>query len=231
MPLTDDELELAKNCYGYGPWGAPYWFIGIEERLDPTEKGDRTKRAGAFRRLNTDGLCDRREFHQEIGIDRWETELQPTWGRLIWLLKKYLKDPNGSHSGLLDYQINSWGNAARGDTCVTELSGLPSDSSREGRRLDHERFKDCRDQLNEIRTRRIEKLSRQIKRYEPKLVIFYGKTRVRYWRQIASCELQFDSVVRLGATNFAFTGHPNMHGRRGEEWEALGNLLGASNHS
>ena len=33
MPLTDYELELAENCYGYGCWEAPYWFIGIEERL------------------------------------------------------------------------------------------------------------------------------------------------------------------------------------------------------
>jgi hypothetical protein len=229
MPLTDDELELAKNCYGYGPWGAPYWFIGIEERLDPTEKGDRTKRAGAFRRLNTDGLCDRREFHQEIGIDRWETELQPTWGRLIWLLKKYLKDPDDSHC-LLNYQVNSWGNA-KGDTCVTELSGLPSDSSVEGRKLDHERFKDCKVQFKDIRTQRIKNLSREIKDYEPKLVIFYGKMQVEYWRQIANCELHFDRIVRPGATSFAFTCHPNMHGRRREEWEALGNLLCASNHS
>jgi hypothetical protein len=188
MPLTDDELGLAKSCYGYGRWGAKYWFIGIEERLDTRENGDRTTRAEAFRKLNTDGLCDCREFHQEIQIDGWETELQPTWRRLIWLLKKYLKDLDDSQTSLLNYQRESWGNA-KGDTCVTELSGLPSDSSVEGRRLDHERFKDCKAQFKEIRTRRIENLSGKIEEHNPKLVIFYGKTQLESWERSlnASC--------------------------------------------
>ena len=229
MPLTDYELELAENCYGYGCWEAPYWFIGIEERLDPYEKGDRTKRAKAFEKLSTDGLCDLHKFHQEIGIDRWQTELQFTWGRLIWLLKKYLKKTDDD-SCLLKYQINSWGNS-KGATCVTELSGLPADSSKEGRRLDRERFKDCKDQLDRIRMQRIKKMICKIKEHKPELVIFYGKTQVTYWRQITDCELHFDEVDKPGATSFVFTCHPNMHGRKREEWEALGNLLGAANHS
>jgi hypothetical protein len=29
--LDKAEEEMARECYGYGRWGAPYWFIGPEQ--------------------------------------------------------------------------------------------------------------------------------------------------------------------------------------------------------
>ncbi len=225
MPLSKDELELAENCYGYGRWNAPYWFIGIEERMAPSENDDRSKRAAAFRKLNSDGLCDLHEFHKEIGEDRWLVELQFTWGKLLWLLKKYL-DHDAGHASLLRYQHLELGRST-GDTCVVELSGLPADSSEAGKKLDRERFKDCKKQLNEIRTKRIEKLGRKIQEHEPKLVVFYGygRTQGRYWKGIAKTELAYDGVVKAGKTTFVWSPHPNKRGRRKDEWEELGRKL------
>jgi len=226
MPMTNAELLLAESCYGYGRWDAPYWFIGIEERLSPSDKGDRTKRARVFEELNIDGLCDSHEFHYRIGEDRWRNELQFTWGRLIWLLKRYLKE-SADDSRLLEYQISSWG-SSEGVTCVAELYGLPADSTIEGRRLDRERFKDCKDQFDNIRMCRIKRMRFKLIEHMPQLVVFYGKTQTKYWAEIANCELHFDKVVRSGTTNFVFTCHPNMHGRKREQWEVLGSRLATS---
>ena len=225
MPLTEDELYLAENSYGYGNWEAKYWVVGLEERLSPSDRGDRTKRADAFRKLNKDGLCDLIDFHREIGEDRWLTEVQHTWGRLIWLLKNYLKEDLG-YSSLLCYQNHHWGRT-NGDTCITELSGLPADSSVTGRALDRERFKDCKRQLDEIRMKRIEELGRKIQKYEPELVVFYGlgQTQGKYWKDIARTELAYDDVVKAGKTAFVWSPHPNTHGRRKEKWKDLGRKL------
>jgi len=41
MPLSKDELELAETLWIW-TLNAPYWFIGIEERMAPSENDDRS---------------------------------------------------------------------------------------------------------------------------------------------------------------------------------------------
>ena len=95
MPLSPDELCLAENCYGYGSWGACYWFIGPEQGM-----GNETveERARAFREadLDEDGLCDCREFHLKIDEIRWhipKVKFQSTWNYQISLLHGYKGTP------------------------------------------------------------------------------------------------------------------------------------------
>jgi hypothetical protein len=38
------ELEMAQNCFGYGRWDAPYWFIGPEQGKGNDEPDDNTLR-------------------------------------------------------------------------------------------------------------------------------------------------------------------------------------------
>jgi hypothetical protein len=228
MPLTEDEIYLAENCYGYGNWKAKYWFIGLEERLSPRDNGDRTNRANAFRKLNKDGLCDLVDFHKEIGEDQWITKVQPTWGRLIWLLKNYLKDDIG-HCSLLRYQTLHWGRT-NGDTCITELSGLPADSTARGKSLDSERFKDCKDRFDELRTNRIKILHDKIQKHNPELVIFYGKTQEQHWGKIAGCDLVFRHNVKLNLKTRFFAPHPNARVVAGE-WKEMGRKLAETNRA
>jgi hypothetical protein len=61
--MDNVEHEMARQCYGYGRWSAPYWFIGLEEGQDPIGK-DLTLRLQAMRDLGKDGLSDCRTFHQ-----------------------------------------------------------------------------------------------------------------------------------------------------------------------
>ena len=55
--MNVDERQLALECYGYGRWEAPYWFIGPEQGQGKWENSILTERANAFRELNQDGLC------------------------------------------------------------------------------------------------------------------------------------------------------------------------------
>lgn len=56
--------EMARGCFGYGRWDAPYWLIGLEEGMS----GTLDNRIRAFQKLDKDGLCDSRKFHHEIGF-------------------------------------------------------------------------------------------------------------------------------------------------------------------
>src|SRR6185312_17353521 len=57
--------EMAKRCYGYGRWDAPYWFIGIGEGMGKNDSLE--KRSAVWSRFKKDGLMDCRDFHLSIG--------------------------------------------------------------------------------------------------------------------------------------------------------------------
>lgn len=40
LPLNPERVSMsrmARDCYGYGRWDAPYWFIGLEEGMGPNQ--------------------------------------------------------------------------------------------------------------------------------------------------------------------------------------------------
>jgi hypothetical protein len=70
--------EMARGCFGYGRWDAPYWLIGLEEGMS----GTLDNRIRAFQKLDKDGLCDSRKFHHEIGVYHHHQDSRPlatTW--------------------------------------------------------------------------------------------------------------------------------------------------------
>ena len=87
IPMSPIE-EMARGCYGYGSWEAPYWYIGLEEGLD----GALDDRIRAWQELGAEtGLSDCRAFHRKIGVDKWhrndgKAALQSTWKQLIRVL-------------------------------------------------------------------------------------------------------------------------------------------------
>jgi hypothetical protein len=86
--------EMARGCFGYGRWDAPYWLIGLEEGMS----GTLDNRIRAFQKLDKDGLCDSRKFHHEIGVHHHHQDSPPlatTWRVLILILLTYLGRPCG----------------------------------------------------------------------------------------------------------------------------------------
>src|SRR5450631_3929638 len=125
----DQELEMARRCYGYGRWAAPYWFIGPEQGQDRDENDDLNRRIEVWRGLGGEELSDCRAFHAKLGNDKWHREiprLQSTWRPLMLLLMTFLEKPTDNPS-LRNYQRDSWG-SLEGETCVIELSGLAANS-------------------------------------------------------------------------------------------------------
>jgi hypothetical protein len=229
---VNEELEhMASGFYGYGDWDAPYWFIGPEQgggnNLKRSKVWDQFVRTGRAK----DGLCDCKEFHKEIEEKRWHfkepLELQRSWKRLMWLLMAYTDRPSGDES-LYNYQCNCWG-MRNGETCVIELSGLSFRSFRESANfLSSELDGDAAARFRGFKQKRVNHIIDKIKEVDPKpeLVVLYGYTQERFWKQIAEAGLDRDTAKRIGKTIFVFGPHPAAYGTNIDnskpKWQKLG---------
>jgi hypothetical protein len=215
--MDNVQLELARNCYGYGCWGARYLFIGPEQGQARSENDDLKARYDAFRKLGKDGLSDCRAFHREIGEARWHREekppaLQSTWKRLIVLLMAYLDEGTDTDNETLRaYQRDHWGSAT-GETCVIELSGLPANN-----------FTIPRDRA-QFRQERIATIRGKIRdsKPKPKFVVMYGKRDAESWGEIAGATLQLGVPHRVGSTLFLYAPHPLARGFGKQDWIKFG---------
>jgi hypothetical protein len=237
--MRNHERELARACYGYGRWKAPYWFIGLEEGMAPSEKNNLTKRARAFRDLNRGGLCDCRRFHEKIGVYRWhepnsktgQVRLQSTWKYLILLLMAFRGDEKllkeySRRTLQRAYQSGRWGMAGKelGETCVIELSGLPANNLNVSRR----RSEKTQRLLEEILPTRIGRIRKGIIESEPKFVVMYGITAKKHWDKIAGLPLQADTPKKVGHTTYLLVRHPTArfnNEKKDQYWIRLGTEL------
>jgi hypothetical protein len=228
-----DELtcEMARGNYGYGRWGAPYWFIGPEQGMGAHENNDLNLRVKAWIDLGRQELNDCHEFHRRILDTRWQSKHQSTWRPLILAMMTLLDRP-ADKSSRLDYQRRRWG-ALDGETCVIELSGLASPS-----------MKEAKDTLRFL-PERIRIISRRMLDHRPKLVVMYGREQKPSWNAIArsfagsdvppddteSSELPRTNILEHESTILVCTPHPSRPISDGvrwlgdEYWIRLGNKL------
>jgi hypothetical protein len=207
--------EMARRCYGYGRWDAPYWFIGLEQGQAPSENNDLKPRVKAWLDLGCHELSDCREFHHRIQEKRWHREkppLQLTWRRLMLLLMAFLKR-NTDKESLRNYQRDRWGRLSGGETCVIELSGLAARNFRvpRDRRL--------------FRQERIDVIRQRMLTYRPALVVMYGRSEKEDFEKIAGCSFPAGNILKRGSTIIAFTPQPTARGQRDAWWAALGERL------
>lgn len=66
MQMDDAVSEMARRCYGYGRWDAPYWFIGPEQGQSQDTHDDLMSRVGAWLNFGGAELCDCQTFHEFI---------------------------------------------------------------------------------------------------------------------------------------------------------------------
>ena len=101
--------DMAIQCYGYGRWDAPYWFIGPEQGQASKENHDLEPRLKAWLRLGARELDDCEEFSVAINEHSWHRDgkLQSTWRPLILLLMTFLNRPADKES-LRTYQRHQW---------------------------------------------------------------------------------------------------------------------------
>jgi hypothetical protein len=209
----DDRIrEMARGCYGYGRWEAPYWFIGPEQGQARDENNELKTRCEAWRRLGGGELSDCREFCDLINEKRWHREtpkLQKTWKSLMLLLMAFLEKPADNES-LKTYQRELWGRL-NGETCVIELSGLPANS------FDVPREREL------FRQERISVMCKKMRTYKPVLVVIYGVGTRRRWELGGG--YSSDRLRRLQSTILEFTPHPSRPSREDAYWVERGERL------
>jgi hypothetical protein len=189
--------EMARYCFGYGRWDAPYWFIGLEEGMS----GKLDERIAVWQELGKEtGLSDCKKFHERIGVTEhhWPgAEIQTTWRALILMLLTYKTLPN-DEDNILKYQQTALG-TCDGETLLTELFGLPAKTLKAGAAL---RGLYLTEKLeNDIRFERLNAINEKLLLYKSCLVIMYGLTQKRW----------FESLVGKGL----------VAGRRLEKWDAI----------
>jgi|SRR5271167_2587190 len=215
MQMANAEEELAKGCYGYGSWKAPYWFIGPEQGQSAAEYDDLKLRFEAFRKLGKDGLCDCGIFHDFIRETRWhrarKPALQPTWRRLVLLLLTFLKQDSDNDS-IRAYQRDQWGRLS-GETCVIELSGLPA------RNLNVFRARDA------FREKRIRFIRQKLLAFKPVFVVMYGMRAKKCWEEIAGIRLAVSKARKVNSIIVAFAAHPVSFGLKKKYWAVLGRRM------
>lgn len=209
--MGDAFSEMALRFYGYGRWGARYWFIGPEQGQARKENNDLQPRLKAWKELESPEICDCEQFHRAINEHRWHRgeKLQSTWRPLILLLMKFRKWPADKES-LRGYQRSAWG-STHGETCVIELSGLPANNlsiSRDRESFLPERIKLIRDRMREN---------------HPQLVVMYGARQRQRWEKIAGGSFPPENILVSNGTILAFTRHPVSYGNA--YWEDLGQRL------
>jgi hypothetical protein len=229
LPLNPERVNInrmARDCYGYGRWDAPYWFIGIGEGMGKNDSLE--KRSAVWSRFKKDGLMDCRDFHLSIGETAWHRDkprakIQRTWGSLMLLLMTFLEKTSDDENRR-DYQRKHWG-AANGETCVIELFGLPAPTFEQYQKLARNLF--TQELINEILEDRIKFIVGNIQAHKPKFVVMYGREARKQWNEIAGIPLRDDEVYTIGSTMMVSATHPNDRHikERNRYWIGLGEAL------
>ncbi len=226
LPLNPERVSMnrmARDCYGYGHWDAPYWFIGLGQSRGPNETVE--DRAKVWSELDQDGLCDCRSFHLHrlINDQRWHVdrvELQPTWRPLILLLRTLLREKADKES-LRKYQRDHWG-MGKNQTCIIELFGLPAKNPDDLALLMGDLVE--QGQADKMLNKRIQFIQEKIVEKEPKLVVMYGYTAEKQWKKLAGPSILRDKAFNVGSTTMLWTKHPTAPNPEGDPyWIRMGN--------
>lgn len=246
--LSNSERLAAEKWYGYGRWGAPYWFVGPEPGMRRAEGDNLLARCDAWLRLGRGELLellDARAHHEAFGLNKYydrtvsmkhavdgrgtRPPTQDTWRQLICLLLSY-EGRRNDIDAIGDYQCDGWG-SAKGETCVVELSALAA-----------QRLSTKRDDRMTFRVTRAEHLRQRAVEHAPKFVVMYGGggELAPYWDFIACGEWEAEcfktetvaghdaGFVRGGETTFVRAAHPVNPGGAAPPaayWEGLGQEL------
>ena len=133
-PGGDAKAKAAAEWFGYGRWGAPFWFVGKEPGGT-----DEPEQYASWLRLGGSELIDCRAHDLDCAESEdsmmWHGRggrLQPTWRPLIALLLAYQGASEYDKDAVWRYQDERWGSAT-GETALVELSAVaaPSTSAEE----------------------------------------------------------------------------------------------------
>jgi len=200
--------RAARGWFGYGSWGAPYWFVGME----PGGEGDGASHE-SWERLGGGELIDCRAHHLDCGFTRWHgaerPPTQPTWRRLVQLLLAY-KGEDTSLDAVARFQRDRLG-AVGDETAVIELSAHHAVNM--GIEVARTQHRDDRTAL----------IRRRLDENEPTLAVFYRRMYQSEYQRVAGAPFGPDGAVWRGRTLCVVTPHPvAQSGPPPPYWVSLG---------
>jgi hypothetical protein len=221
--------ERIKNFFGYGNLESDVWFVGMEEGFD----GSMDLLYERFKTTSNKVVCDIVEDMQTSPDHlRWFEDNAPTQKtyRPLIFIQQYLKTgKEPTLEEIRQFQINSFGRKTA-DHTVLELMPLPSKSIKASDWLygdfNIKGLGSRREYLKTYKPERVESLQKLIHTHKPKLVLFYSRTYLPDWQQIAS--VPFAEVIpkklhiaKDHGTIYAVVPHATSFGMSNEDWRAI----------
>jgi len=212
--ITQDILQnRIKNFWGYGSLESPVWFVGIEERFDNKKLGIEMLEQQFFyaHEHMQNGMLNTDRSH----VSEWKYlanmepflpngKSQKTW-RLPINLYLYFRDKiSPSNDSILEFQRNILADGDKKEVATLELSPLPAFSTDDWfyNKYEIPELKSRKEYQKYYLPKRAEQLRELIKKYTPKLIIFYSSnknTHLPRWTEAIGKELEImtDSNKRL----------------------------------
>ena len=224
-------LKCLKNFWGYGNLKGSVWFIGMEEGLGENEG------LPIERFISTDGKAvvditsntasDHQKFFQT------GTETQKTWRRLIFVLLYQKLGRVPTISEIRDFQINHFGRI-KSDHAILELMPLPAKSVTNADWIYQDvpliGLTNREEYLASYMPDRVQALKLLIEKHQPKLVLFYSRTYLKYWQLVVPKKLKEvipDNlhIAKVEDTVYAVTPHPTSWGMTTADWTEIAKKL------
>lgn len=221
--------ERIKNFFGYGNLESDIWFVGMEEGFD----GSMDLLYERFKTTSNKVVCDIVEDMQTSPDHlRWFEDNAPTQKTYRPLIYIHLYLKNGIEPTLEEirqFQISLFGRK-ESDHTVLELMPLPSKSIKEADWLygdfNIEGLGSRKEYLRSYKPERVQDLQKLINEHQPKLVLFYSRTYLSDWQQIAS--VPFVEVIpkklhiaKNHGIYYAVVPHATSFGMSNEDWRAI----------
>jgi hypothetical protein len=228
--------ERIKNFWGYGNLDSEVWFVGMEEGYNETNEI-------LFERFKATAHKAVFDIYDDLKVDPghvyWFEEnapTQPTYRPLIYI-QLYLqtrKEPTIEE--IRQYQIKQFGRS-NSDHAVLELMPLPSKSIKESDWLytasGVEGLSSRKEYLATYKPQRVSELHTLIQQHKPKLVLFYSRTYLPEWQQIASVPFIETIPKKLHTakdhdTLYAVVPHATSFGMSKNDWNAIAETIAFS---
>jgi hypothetical protein len=215
--MNDSKALAAATWFGYGRWGAPYWFVGME----PGGK-DEDANYDSWLELGGGELIDCKKHHlhpMNTGTDGKKFFLgdrpptQTTWRRLIQTRFAF-KGQEKQAANLDDvakFQSESFGSIC-GDTALIELSALHAGS-----------LKDNVDRETHFPNRLLHIAKRLDENPLTEFALFYGLKYRDHYECLAGGPFDTDGFRWRGNTLCVLTRHPVRS--KPDPWIALGKQI------
>ena len=227
--MIDSQLvrDFIHGFYGYGHFGAKYWFIGLEEGaiadLDEFER-----RLNAWDSLGRQQLADIRPFHRQLGGHDWfsaPTPLQQTW-RPLMRTRYAAEGMPFVNADLKNYQSVDLA-SAQGDMAILELRPLPAKKTTDWiyGSLDLPELRTREQYAAATTPRRRERIIQLIDTHRPGAIITYGDA--VQWRQTFDARTPVNEkawTAQRGRTTIICTHHP-VAARSNAHWDEIGRFI------